>query len=95
MWPEKKGKEKTTPFGVNLMRSPALYRAAQDGCGHMTLAVTAWTGPSHTKACIRDASPLVTAWTGPSHTKACIGDASPLVTARTGPSHTKACIGDA
>ena len=29
------GKEKTTPFGVNLMRSQVLYRAAQDrnpGC---------------------------------------------------------------
>jgi len=26
---EKKRKEKTTPFGVNLMRSPVLYRAAQ------------------------------------------------------------------
>ena len=26
----KKRKEKTTPFGVNLMRSPVLYRAAQD-----------------------------------------------------------------
>jgi len=25
----KKRKEKTTPFGVNLMRSPVLYRAAQ------------------------------------------------------------------
>ena len=24
---EKKRKEKTTPFGVNLLRSPALYRA--------------------------------------------------------------------
>ncbi len=30
-WPEKKRKEKTTPFGVNLLRSPwaVLYRAAQ------------------------------------------------------------------
>ncbi len=26
---EKKRKEKTTPFGVNLMRSQVLYRAAQ------------------------------------------------------------------
>ncbi len=26
---EKTRKEKTTPFGVNLMRSPVLYRAAQ------------------------------------------------------------------
>jgi len=26
---EKKRKEKTTPFGVNLMRSQKLYRAAQ------------------------------------------------------------------
>ena len=25
-----KRKEKTTPFGVNLMRSPVLYRAAQE-----------------------------------------------------------------
>ncbi len=24
-----KGKEKTTPFGVNLMRTPVLYRVAQ------------------------------------------------------------------
>ena len=27
--PEKKRTEKTTPFGVNLMRSQVLYRAAQ------------------------------------------------------------------
>ncbi len=27
---KKKRKEKTTPFGVNLMRSPVLYRAAQE-----------------------------------------------------------------
>ena len=27
---EKKRKEKTTPFGVNLMRSPVIYQAAQD-----------------------------------------------------------------
>jgi len=27
---EKKRKEKTTPFGVNLMRSQVLYRAAQE-----------------------------------------------------------------
>ena len=26
---EKKGKEKTAPFGINLMRSQVLYRAAQ------------------------------------------------------------------
>jgi len=26
---ERKNKEKTTPFGVNLMRSQVLYRAAQ------------------------------------------------------------------
>ena len=41
----------------------------------MTLAFTAWMGPSHIKACIEDASPLVTAWTGPGHTIACIWDA--------------------
>ncbi len=28
--PELERKEKTTPFGVNLMRSQVLYRAAQD-----------------------------------------------------------------
>ena len=29
LWQEKKRKEKTMPFGVNVMRSPVLYRAAQ------------------------------------------------------------------
>ena len=29
---KRKGKEKTTPFGVNLMRSQVLYRAAQEPC---------------------------------------------------------------
>jgi len=31
----KKRQEKTTPFGVNLMRSPVLYRAAQRICKHL------------------------------------------------------------
>jgi len=32
----KKEKEKTTPFGVNLMRSPVLYRAAQETIQYMS-----------------------------------------------------------
>jgi hypothetical protein len=31
----KKGKEKNTPFGINLMRSPVLYRAAQGPLHHL------------------------------------------------------------
>ncbi len=33
---EKKRKEKTTPFGVNLMTSPVLYRAVQAPCKNKT-----------------------------------------------------------
>jgi len=38
-WQEKKRKEKTTPFGVNLMRSQVLYWAAQ-GLGNNALVET-------------------------------------------------------
>ncbi len=37
---EKKRKEKTTPFGVNLMRSQVLYRAAQNLFRYSWFAVT-------------------------------------------------------
>ncbi len=33
---EKKRREKTTPFGVNLMRSQVLYRAAQVSSMYIT-----------------------------------------------------------
>ena len=40
---EKKRKEKTTTFGVNLMRSQVLYRAAQGWLEQMLEAVSAMT----------------------------------------------------
>ncbi len=37
---QKKGKEKTTPFGVNLMRSQVLYWAAHQDLSHHVLHKT-------------------------------------------------------
>ncbi len=47
----KKRKEKTAPFGVNLMRSQALYRAAQEA--GVTLTAADWVVSC--AACCNDA----------------------------------------
>ena len=60
---ETKRKEKTTPFGVNLMRSQVLYRAAQKGeemcacaCPHMACPLQAIICCSASNLCLRMSS---------------------------------------